>query len=115
MTTKIKETPYAARPAGVSKKEVIICDFCDKETNRQCILCKRDICYDHRISEPEEYGDYPGYYCFKCQNLKFKKYATDYESAQIEYDLKITDLDLKVKHESLEVISPPTHTGEAHD
>lgn len=49
------------------------CDLCDTPTlvNRQynayiCMICGRDICGKHRVCDPKDYSDHPGYYCVDC-------------------------------------------------
>lgn len=99
-------------PAQKAKKVeriIHICDLCGKETRtfRHCILCKRLICdgtfHDEHCTrdDPQESGDYPDPYCLICYDLKYTKYKAEYEEIDIQYDEMKTNLDNKVREESL--------------
>jgi late competence protein required for DNA uptake (superfamily II DNA/RNA helicase) len=105
----IKNIPAVeARPATTETKTVVVCDFCTKKTadhynnKRKCIRCDRDICYNHQYYDPEESGDYGGYYCPICMRLyndKYQKLMYALGEKHYQEELKLLD---QMKSESLE-------------
>lgn len=109
----MKRTKTVIIPAiEQTTKEVNIygCDICGKENQRannfkNCYLCKRFVCdnYSKRCGNdnPNETGDYPDFYCNICFELKFKKYAQEYEDIENDYSNKLELLEKKIREESL--------------
>jgi hypothetical protein len=83
-------------PAKTTKKVVTYCDFCDNKSadhygnERKCMVCGRDICRNHQTYDPDEPGDYGGYYCPVCirlynekwQKLLYQLHELQYEAEQ---------------------------------
>jgi hypothetical protein len=98
-----------AQKAKKVEKVIHLCDLCGKKTTyfRYCTLCKRLTCdgtfRDEHCTryDPNCIGDYPDPYCLICDDLKFNKYKAEYEEIDIQYEEMKTELDNKVREESL--------------
>ncbi len=104
---KIIKITIPAQEARVIEKEVHICDFCNLERDTtSCILCDRSICYGGvpkqcGVSDPKDWGDYPGYYCRICYNLKFEKYKSEFDKMDQRHYDEMELFNERLKQESL--------------
>lgn len=57
------------------------CDLCGEEAKRRCVLCRRDLCWDHVVLDPRDGGDYPPEYCKSCWDVgeSFRKQMDEIE------------------------------------
>lgn len=109
--TTVKIIPAVkARPE--KKKEIIktICDFCDAEVpdngryswSPGCSLCARDTCREHNYPDPDDYGDYPSWFCKICYELRFNIYEGQYYEIIRKYEKEKEEFIKMIKEKSLE-------------
>lgn len=114
-----KRTTVPARVAGFRDHEVVLCDFCQKEVadkygnKKKCVLCERDICYNHTKYDLEEYGDYPDMYCPICYELRFGKYAPKIAEIREKADGKVEYVLKAIREKSL--VTPPAPVRREND
>ncbi len=97
-------------PQKTQEVSIYGCDVCGHESKqatsfKKCYLCGRLVCntYNDKCGgfDPRESGDYPDFYCNICFELKFKKYAQEYEDIENDYSNKLELLEKKIREESL--------------
>jgi hypothetical protein len=67
--------------------------------------CSRDICRQHQTYDPDEIGDYGGYYCPICIKLYYDKYQELFYALQEKQYAEEEDFWSIMKKESLNEIS----------
>ena len=83
------------------------CDICGKEIymdyfSGKCILCKRDICQEHAIIDPDDIGgDYNDYICTICKEISAPYYKKMKEIEE-ESDEKIGEIYNEMRKKSLD-------------
>lgn len=97
-----KETIVPAREASVSRKDVIVCDFCETllTYKQNCLLCERDLCVKHSYDDPNDDSDYADLYCAICYYMKFTTFAKQYAKVKDNYKESLKKLDMKIKWKS---------------
>lgn len=92
-------------PECVVEETVYTCDICLTAEApvarhiRTCHFCKRHSCTDHGRFDPEDYGDYPAFFCQTCYDIRYIKYADAYQKLKDDYELATGQLDEKVLEE----------------
>jgi len=83
------------------------CDICGKNVKMdyfsgKCILCKRDICWDCAVVDPDDTGgDYTDYICTICEEIS-KPYFEKMKEIEKEYDEKIGKIYTEMKEKCLD-------------
>ena len=76
------------------EKTIHVCDYCENETNIQCLVCWKDVCYSHLwkkwIPDFRRYEDYyDAIICYKCSHKV--------------WETEIINMQKTIKHESLKL------------
>ena len=91
----------------VRKSETVyehLCDLCGKKSRQQCHACERDCCKVCGMYNPDDWSDYPDFYCKPCWALPERKALYDARSAwygeedRLEKAWKSAALAAKVAH-----------------
>jgi hypothetical protein len=111
---KTKKITIPAQKSKVVERQIYVCDLCGRENiDRsffvQCSMCGRLVCRGgygrtdkcHCMYDPDEIGDYPAEFCQICYNLRYEKYANDFEKIEEDYSNKIDNMESKIKAESI--------------
>lgn len=106
----IKKEFVRVEAVAAHDKEITkcICDFCFEPTGswQTCVSCGKQVCRrltkSCRMFDPNEPGDYPDPYCPICYEIRFERLENDYQKVEAERDLKIEELDKRVRELSLE-------------
>jgi hypothetical protein len=69
----MKETQKVTKKYNETK---CYCDFCfldnikkEVEYDPKCYICDINICREHTVFDPDDYGDYPTKYCTNCWKI----------------------------------------------